>query len=40
MTFLDGTWHAIGPGDLFWNATGQAILETDNFPVKMGTKGQ
>jgi len=38
MTFLDGTWHAVGPGDLFWNATGQAILETDNFPIKMAEK--
>ena len=34
MTFVNGTWHAVGPGDLFWNATGQAILETDNFPIK------
>ncbi len=40
MTFLDGTWHAVGPGDLFWNATGQAILETDNFPIKMAGKNK
>ena len=38
MTFLDGTWHAVGPGDLFWDATRQAILETDNFPVKIAAK--
>ena len=38
MTFLDGTWHAVGPGDLFWDATIQAILETDNFPVKIAAK--
>ena len=38
MTFLDGTWHAVGPGDLFWNATGQAILETDNFPIEVTAK--
>lgn len=40
MTFLDGTWHAVGPGDLFWNATGQAILEIDNFPVKVAAKNK
>jgi len=40
MTFLDGTWHAVGPDDLFWNATGQAILEIDNFPVKMAGKNK
>ena len=27
MTFVDGEWHAVGPGDLFWNKTGMAILE-------------
>ena len=40
MTFVNGTWHAVGPGDLFWNATGQAILETDNFPIKMPAKDE
>ena len=29
MTFVDGTWHAVGPGDLFWRLTKQAILEKD-----------
>ncbi|MCG9132689.1 hypothetical protein J5I95_13510, partial [Candidatus Poribacteria bacterium] len=27
MTFIDGQWHAVGPGDLFWRATKRAILE-------------
>ena len=27
MTFVDGEWHAVGPGDLFWDETGMAILE-------------
>ena len=27
MTFVDGEWHAVGPGDLFWSETGMAILE-------------
>lgn len=40
MTFVNGTWHTVGPGDLFWNATGQAILETDNFPIKMAGKNK
>ena len=32
MTFADGQWHAVGPGDLLWNTTRQAILEkTDVF---------
>lgn len=40
MTLGDGTWYAVGPGGLFWNATGQAILETDNFPIKMAGKNK
>ena len=40
MTFVNGTWHTVGPGDLFWDATGQAILETDNFPIKMAGKNK
>ncbi|RKU06930.1 hypothetical protein C6501_17870 [Candidatus Poribacteria bacterium] len=27
MTFIDSTWHAVGPGDLFWRLTRQAIIE-------------
>lgn len=27
MTFVNGIWHAVGPGDLFWRETKQAILE-------------
>ena len=31
MTFVDGTWHAVGPGDLFWRLTRQAIIEKDKL---------
>ena len=38
MTFANGQWHAVGPGDLLWHKTRRAILEkTDVFdspPVK------
>ena len=38
MTFANGQWHAVGPGDLLWNTTRQAILEKtdvfDSSPVK------
>ena len=27
MTFIDGQWHAVGPGDPFWRTTKRAILE-------------
>ncbi|MCG9132692.1 carboxypeptidase regulatory-like domain-containing protein [Candidatus Poribacteria bacterium] len=27
MTFLNGQWHAVGPGDLLWRTTRYAILE-------------
>ena len=27
MTFVNGQWHAVGPGDLFWRMTKMAILE-------------
>ena len=27
MTFINGQWHAVGPGDLFWRMTKMAILE-------------
>ena len=29
MTFVDGQWHAVGPGDLFWRMTKRAILEKE-----------
>ena len=29
MTFINGQWHAVGPGDLFWRMTKRAILEKD-----------
>ncbi len=33
MTFVDGEWHAVGPGDLFWDVTKMAILEKDDFNI-------
>ena len=27
MTFINGQWHAVGPGDLLWRTTKMAILE-------------
>ena len=27
MTFINGQWHTVGPGDLFWRMTKMAILE-------------
>ncbi len=36
MTFINGQWHAVGRGDLFWRMTKMAILEkadvSDNSP--------
>ncbi|RKU18390.1 hypothetical protein C6501_02890 [Candidatus Poribacteria bacterium] len=29
MSFVEGEWHPVGIGDLFWRATGQAILEKE-----------
>ena len=38
MTFVNGQWHAVGPGDLFWRMTKMAILEKaevlDGSPAK------
>ena len=38
MTFIDGQWHAVGPGDLFWRMTKMAILEksdvSENSPTE------
>ncbi|RKU30739.1 hypothetical protein C6497_03410 [Candidatus Poribacteria bacterium] len=30
LTFINGLWQAIGPGDLFWGYTKYAILEKDD----------
>lgn len=30
MTFVNGQWHAVGPGDLLWRTTRYAILEKAN----------
>ena len=39
MTFVNGQWHAVGPGDLLWNTTRQAILEkTDVFDSPLSKK--
>ena len=29
MTFINGQWHAVGPGDLLWRSTKRAILEKE-----------
>ena len=38
MTFIDGQWHAVGPGDLFWRMTKMTILEkadvSENSPTE------
>ena len=38
MTFVNGQWHAVGPGDLLWRTTRYAILEkadvSDNSPTE------
>ena len=31
MSFVDGEWHPVGIGDIFWRTTGQAILEKGNL---------
>lgn len=31
MTFVNGLWQAIGPGDLFWRYTKNAIIEKDEL---------
>ena len=30
MTFMNGQWYAVGPGDLFWDITEWAIIEKPN----------
>ena len=32
MTFVNGQWHAVGPGDLLWRTTRYAILEKADVP--------
>ena len=34
MTFVDGEWHAVGRGDLFWRETGMALLEKDDLHIE------
>ena len=38
MTFVDGEWHAVAPGDLFWGYTLYAILEKSSW--KVGTTSE
>lgn len=38
MTFVDGEWHAVGTGDLFWNVTKMALLEKDDW--RTGTRAE
>lgn len=33
MSFVDGEWHAVGPGDLFWDVTKMAIIEKDDISI-------
>lgn len=33
MSFVDGEWQAVGPGDLFWDVTKMAILEKDDISI-------
>ena len=33
MTFVNGQWHAVGSGDLFWRMTKHAILEKPDVSV-------
>ena len=40
MTFVDGEWHAVGHGDLFWHETGMALLEKDDFHIKKASEDE
>ena len=40
MTFVNGQWHAVGPGDLFWRMTKMAILEKDAQQTNEGTESK
>lgn len=34
MTFVNGMWHAVGPGDIFWRVTKEALLEKDKLLIE------
>ena len=40
MTFVNGQWHAVGPGALFWHKTKMAILEKELPRTDETTKGK
>ena len=40
MTFVNGQWHAVGPGDLFWRMTKRAILEKEIPQTGEATEGE
>ena len=40
MTFVNGQWHAVGPGDLFWHKTKMAILEKEMPRTDETTEGK
>ena len=40
MTFVNGQWHAVGPGDLFWRTTKRAILEKEVLQTSKGAESK
>ena len=40
MTFVNGQWHAVGPGDLFWRMTKMAILEKSDVSVNSSAEAE
>lgn len=40
MTFINGQWHAVGPGDLLWRSTKMAILEKEIPQTGEATKDE
>ncbi|RKU09642.1 hypothetical protein C6503_21040 [Candidatus Poribacteria bacterium] len=40
MTFVNGQWHAVGPGDLLWRMTKMAILEKEDVSDHSPTEAE
>jgi len=40
MTFVNGQWHTVGPGDMLWRSTKMAILEKEIPRTGEATKGE
>ena len=40
MSFVNGEWHPVGIGDLFWRTTGQAILEKNSLTIDISAKNR